>query len=240
MDTTRPLKLCCGILHQDVSSRTFRSCKLWGGASMDQTCLSSISHRWSTRLRSGQFGGQVNTLNSSLCSSNHSWTILALWQGSLSCWKSHPPTHTHTHTAFTLANFPGVGLLLVCCIKDKEPERRGSERGMLVETGWCLCEKPQTACRCCITRSSLFLHCWFCKARSYVKAHVLADCSHKPLFSMNEWMRLIVGCSFRFIARPLYKSGCSVRSRAHFCWCCFERLNWSLTHCQQLAAWSSL
>ena len=32
MDSTRPLKVCCGIWHQDVSSRSFMSCKLRGGA----------------------------------------------------------------------------------------------------------------------------------------------------------------------------------------------------------------
>ena len=71
MDSTRSLKVCCGIWHQDVGSRSFRSCKLWGGASMDWTCLSNTSHRSSTGLRSGEFGGQVNTSNSLLCSSNH-------------------------------------------------------------------------------------------------------------------------------------------------------------------------
>ncbi|KAF7651609.1 hypothetical protein LDENG_00107270 [Lucifuga dentata] len=72
MDSTRPLKVSCSIWHQDVSSRSFKSCKLRGGASMDWTCLSSTSHRRSIRLRSGEFGGQVNTLNSLSCSSNHS------------------------------------------------------------------------------------------------------------------------------------------------------------------------
>ena len=55
------LKVCCGIWHQDVSSRSFKSCKLQGGASMDQTCLSSTSHRCMIGLRSGEFGGKVNT-----------------------------------------------------------------------------------------------------------------------------------------------------------------------------------
>ena len=55
-ESTRPLKMCCGIWHQDVSSRSFKSCKLWGGASIDRTCLSSASHRCSIGLRSGEFG----------------------------------------------------------------------------------------------------------------------------------------------------------------------------------------
>ena len=59
-----PLKVCCGIWHQDVSSRSFKSCKLRGGASVDWTCLTCTSHRCSIGLRSGKFGGQVNSSNS--------------------------------------------------------------------------------------------------------------------------------------------------------------------------------
>jgi len=66
-----------------------KSCKLWGGASMDRTCLFSTSHRCSFGLRSGEFGGQVNTSNSLLCSSNHSWTFFALWQ-----MRPQPPGNT--------------------------------------------------------------------------------------------------------------------------------------------------
>lgn len=43
-----------------------------------------------TGLRSGESGGQVNTLNS-LCSSIHSWTIFAVWPGALSFWKRPQP-----------------------------------------------------------------------------------------------------------------------------------------------------
>ena len=35
----------------------------------------SSSYRCSAGLRYGEFGGQVNTSNSLLCSSNHSWTV---------------------------------------------------------------------------------------------------------------------------------------------------------------------
>ncbi|KAF7656706.1 hypothetical protein LDENG_00037350 [Lucifuga dentata] len=59
MDSTRPLKVSCGIWHQDVNSRFFKSCKFGGGASMDQTCFSSTSHRCSIGLTLGEFGGQV-------------------------------------------------------------------------------------------------------------------------------------------------------------------------------------
>lgn len=35
MDCTKPLKVRCGIWHQDDGNRSFRSCKLWAGAPMD-------------------------------------------------------------------------------------------------------------------------------------------------------------------------------------------------------------
>ena len=92
MDSTRPLKVCCGIWHQDVSSRSFKSCMLQGGASMDWICLSSTSHRCSIGLRSGEFGGQVNTSNLLLCSSNHSWNMFVFLHGVLSCWKKPQPS----------------------------------------------------------------------------------------------------------------------------------------------------
>lgn len=44
MDSTRPLKVCCGFCYQGVSSRSFKSYKVRGGASMDWTCWSGISH----------------------------------------------------------------------------------------------------------------------------------------------------------------------------------------------------
>ena len=55
MDSTRRLKVCCGIWHQDVSSRSFKSCKFRGGASMDRTCLSSTSNRCSLGSKSGEY-----------------------------------------------------------------------------------------------------------------------------------------------------------------------------------------
>lgn len=79
---TRPGKVCCGIWHIHVSSRSFKSRKLQGGAFIDQTYLSSTPHRCSTGMRSREFGGQVNV---SLCALNLSWTIFAVRQGALSC-----------------------------------------------------------------------------------------------------------------------------------------------------------
>ncbi len=46
----------------------------------------------SVRLRSGESGGQGNILNSLSCSSTHSWTVFAVWQGVLSCWKKPLPS----------------------------------------------------------------------------------------------------------------------------------------------------
>lgn len=61
--------------HHHISSRSFKSCKLGSGASLDQICWSSTSQRCSIGLRSVEFGRQDNTLKNSLsCSSNHSWT----------------------------------------------------------------------------------------------------------------------------------------------------------------------
>ncbi len=87
MDSIWPLNMSCGIWNQTISSRSFKSCKLRGGASMDQICWSCTSHRCSIGLRAGKFGGQGNTLNSLSCSSHCPWTIFTVWQGTLSCWK---------------------------------------------------------------------------------------------------------------------------------------------------------
>ena len=92
MDSTTRLNVCCGVSLHDISSRSFKSCRVQGGASMDWTCLSSTSHRCSIGLRSEEFGGQVNTVNWSLCSSNHSWTSFAVWLGVLSHWKKPLPS----------------------------------------------------------------------------------------------------------------------------------------------------
>ena len=47
-DSRRPLMVSCGIRHQHVSSRSFKSSKLGHGASMDQACFYSTTlYRWS-------------------------------------------------------------------------------------------------------------------------------------------------------------------------------------------------
>ena len=67
---------------------------------MDQTCLSIISHRCVIRLRSVESGGQVNTSNL-FFSSNQSWTMFALWHGTLSYWKRPQPGKTVCMKGFT-------------------------------------------------------------------------------------------------------------------------------------------
>lgn len=76
------LKVCCGIWHKYMSSRSFRSCKLWDGASMDQIPqLLNWIEIWAMR-RSSQ------CLELVLCCSNYS----VLLQGVLSCWKRSLPS----------------------------------------------------------------------------------------------------------------------------------------------------
>lgn len=82
---TRLLKMCCvsgtKMLAIDPLSPVSYA------AGLDQTCLSSTSHRCMIGLSLGNFWGQVNTWNSLLCSSNHFWSTFPLWQGTSSCWK---------------------------------------------------------------------------------------------------------------------------------------------------------
>ena len=58
----------------------YKSCKLRGRATIDRTYCSSTFHRCSIGLRSGEFGGQGSTLNSSSRSSNRSGKKCAVWQ----------------------------------------------------------------------------------------------------------------------------------------------------------------
>lgn len=55
--SARPLKACCGIWHQDISSRSFNSCKLRCWDSTDRTCFSEL-HRgpfWCPRAHCRRF-----------------------------------------------------------------------------------------------------------------------------------------------------------------------------------------
>lgn len=38
MESRRSLKVCCAIRYQDVGSRSFKTCRLWGVAAVDRTC----------------------------------------------------------------------------------------------------------------------------------------------------------------------------------------------------------
>lgn len=112
MDSTRPLKVFCGIWHQDVSSRSFKSCKLRGGASIDLTCLSipqtlDCMKIWGIR-------SQINTLNSDqatffhysvvqwLCSPIHNKVPCTVWHLSI-----------RTNTNFTSVESPHALMSLV-------------------------------------------------------------------------------------------------------------------------------
>lgn len=80
MNSTRPLKVYCGIWHQNVSSKSFKSCKLRGGASIDRICLSSTSH---TDIRCGNL--EVKSTPWSLCPVpkpflNNSLCIMVLYE----------------------------------------------------------------------------------------------------------------------------------------------------------------
>lgn len=43
-ESTRPLKVCCGIRHRGLSNRSFKSCKFWGGVSTDQTSFGALGN----------------------------------------------------------------------------------------------------------------------------------------------------------------------------------------------------
>ncbi len=61
---TPTLNVSWGLWHQDISSRSYKSYRLWGGASVDWICWSSSSNRCSIWLKSGEFGNhEANTLN---------------------------------------------------------------------------------------------------------------------------------------------------------------------------------
>ena len=72
---TGPLGLSCGFWHQGIDGRSFESCGLQGGATLDWI-YSGISHWYLIGLGSGEFGGQVDTLSSVSCSWGHSSTVL--------------------------------------------------------------------------------------------------------------------------------------------------------------------
>ncbi len=89
MDFTKLKHVSCGVWHQRISRTFFKSNRLRGGASVDRI-WSRTSHRCSIRLRSGEFGGQGKTFNYLFL--KPSWTIVAVWQGALSCWKRPRPS----------------------------------------------------------------------------------------------------------------------------------------------------
>ena len=92
VDSTRPMKVCCGIWHQHLSRRSFKSCKVWVGASMDWICLASTSHRCSIGLRSGDPKEAKSTPQSRCCAPQ---TIPEPFL--LCCMVRYPAERGHSH-----------------------------------------------------------------------------------------------------------------------------------------------
>lgn len=79
---TRPLKVCCGICHQDATDPV--KCKVgppWIGLVFSDPKDAWLD--WDVR----NLNAKSTSQDLLLCFSNHSWTIFALWQGTSSCWK---------------------------------------------------------------------------------------------------------------------------------------------------------
>lgn len=86
----------------------------------DQPCPDK-SHRWLIRLGSGKFAGRVNTLSPLLRPLNHSWAVLAVCGGALSCWggplSSGPPLPWGSASQGASMWMPGPKVVAYCCIK---------------------------------------------------------------------------------------------------------------------------
>lgn len=61
LHTTKSLKSSSGIQCQDDNRRFFNCCKLHGGVSAQQTCLSNTSHKCSMGFKFEEFGSKHNT-----------------------------------------------------------------------------------------------------------------------------------------------------------------------------------
>ncbi len=70
---TPTLNVSWGLWHQDISSRSYKSYRLWGGASVDWICWSSSSNRCSIWLKSGETPWTLS------CSSNNFLNIFAVF-----------------------------------------------------------------------------------------------------------------------------------------------------------------
>lgn len=71
LDSARPPKVCCGTWSQDVSSRSFKFCKLQGGGSIDQICLVSLAYSTDAQVICNFFGIWRLTPQSHCCAPQH-------------------------------------------------------------------------------------------------------------------------------------------------------------------------
>lgn len=73
----RPLKMSCGVRQQHVSSTAIEFRKVWCGVFTDHNCFAQRIPQILNLIE--VWGCQVNTLKLLSCSSNHSWTMFAVW-----------------------------------------------------------------------------------------------------------------------------------------------------------------
>lgn len=104
LESTGPLKVCCGIWCQDVNNRSFKSCKL----RLDR--LFSTSHRCMIGLRSGEFWTANKLLKLVVVLHKPFLNHFALWQDALSCRKRPRPSGN-------TVSIKGAMLKQVGCVK---------------------------------------------------------------------------------------------------------------------------
>jgi hypothetical protein len=87
MDSYKFWTVCSGILYH--SRRTCSDCcRNAGGGNMFLTLVSKTDQNGSVVFKSGDCAYQVRCWSSPSCSSNHDWTVPAVWMGELMSWKT--------------------------------------------------------------------------------------------------------------------------------------------------------
>jgi hypothetical protein len=88
MDPYKLWTVCSGVLYHfswRISSCCFRDIR---GGNLFLTLISKCDRIDSMTLKSGNCAGQGRCWSSPSCSSNHVWTVPAVWMGALSYWKT--------------------------------------------------------------------------------------------------------------------------------------------------------